>query len=241
MSGSRAGGEREVDSLTNDPFDMQMDAAALIGELVAAADPVRAVAMKKYMRDNFEFLGVGSPERRAIVKPYFVEARKDPGIDWGFVAQCWALPQREFQYAACDYLFVVRSKLGVEDAERLRVLAGSKPWWDSVDSLHRTVGYLVSKNSDLRAVMVNWASDESFWVRRLAIEHQLSLKGRTDVALLAQIVQLNLGSDEFFINKAIGWALREYSKTNQAWVRDFIETHRADLAPLSIREGSKYL
>jgi 3-methyladenine DNA glycosylase AlkD len=89
--------------------------------------------------------------------------------------------------------------------------------------------------------MLKWSQDPDFWVRRVAIEFQLLRKGETDTALLAQIIENNLGSQEFFINKAIGWALRDYSKTNPAWVADFINRHQEDLSKLSIREGSKYL
>jgi 3-methyladenine DNA glycosylase AlkD len=83
--------------------------------------------------------------------------------------------------------------------------------------------------------------DENIWLRRIAIDHQLARKDKTDTALLEQIIVNNLGQREFFINKAIGWSLREYSKTNPDWVRGFIEQHKDGLSPLSVREGSKYL
>ena len=89
--------------------------------------------------------------------------------------------------------------------------------------------------------MLEWSQDENIWVRRVAIDHQLLFKEKTDEELLGKIIQNNLGSKEFFINKAIGWSLRDYSKTNPQWVAGFIEEHREKLAPLSIREGSKYL
>lgn len=89
--------------------------------------------------------------------------------------------------------------------------------------------------------MLRWSQDDDYWVRRLAIEYQLLRKDKTNTALLAQIIQNNLGSKEFFINKAIGWALRDYSKTNPAWVSHFIQQNRVGLAKLSIREASKYL
>ena len=89
--------------------------------------------------------------------------------------------------------------------------------------------------------MLVWSLDPDFWVRRLAILHQLPLKDRTDRDLLERILENNLGSREFFINKAIGWALRQFSKTDRGWVADFIERHKERMAPLSLREGSKYL
>ncbi len=93
----------------------------------------------------------------------------------------------------------------------------------------------------MSGIMLSWSQDENIWVRRIALEFQLLLKERTDTVLLAQIIENNLGSKEFFINKAIGWALRDHSKTDSDWVARFIHTHRNTLAALSIREGSKYL
>lgn len=89
--------------------------------------------------------------------------------------------------------------------------------------------------------MLKWSTDPDFWVRRVAIEYQLLRKDQMDTNLLAKILKNNLGSQEFFINKAVGWALRDYSKTNPQWVAKFIADHRDGLAPLSIREGSKYI
>ena len=89
--------------------------------------------------------------------------------------------------------------------------------------------------------MLEWSTDEDFWVRRIAIDHQLCRKERTNTELLEKILVNNFGSSEFFINKAIGWSLRDYSKTNPDWVRNFVETHKDKMAKLSIREASKYL
>lgn len=89
--------------------------------------------------------------------------------------------------------------------------------------------------------MLIWSKDNDFWVRRVAIEHQLLRKDKMNIELLEKILENNLNSSEFFINKAIGWALRDYSKTNPEWVREFIENHVSDMAPLSIKEGGKYL
>ena len=89
--------------------------------------------------------------------------------------------------------------------------------------------------------MLQWSLDEDKWVRRVAIEHQLLRKDKMNIDLLAEIIENNLGNNEFFINKAIGWALRDYSKTNPVWVKQFIFDHQSAMAPLSIREGSKYI
>ncbi len=227
--------------VTGDPFDTQMDGALLIGEMFAAANPTNAEPMANYMRGQFPFLGIPGTVRKPIERPYFAVARKDPHPDWAFVAQCWALPQREFQYVACDYLYAVRKKLTVDDLPRIKALASSKQWWDSIDALQKTVGVVATTSPQAGAIVVEWGRDNDFWIRRLAIIHQLGRKDATDTAALREILVANLGSDEFFINKAIGWALRDFSKANPAWVSEFITEHRDGLAPLSVREGSKYL
>lgn len=227
-----------------DPFDTAMDGAGLIGEVMAAADSDRASPMAKYMRDQFPFLGVPASVRQPIQRPYFAVAREDPHVDWGFVAQCWALPHREFQYAACDFLFAVRRNLSVDDLPRIKALTSSKQWWDTIDSLTKTVGSIVASEREGGTALeqvLGWARDEDFWIRRLAILHQLGRKHATDTASLETILVANLGSDKFFINKAIGWALRDYSKTDPVWVQRFITEHRGGLAALSVREATKYL
>ena len=119
-------------------------------------------------------------------------------------------------------------------------ISKEKQWWDTIDFLTGSL-----ERSDLEtvvdALMLAWSVDEDFWVRRIAIDHQLLRKERTNTELLEQILVNNLGSDEFFINKAIGWSLRDYSKTDPEWVRTFISKYRDRMDKLSIREGSKYI
>ena len=95
--------------------------------------------------------------------------------------------------------------------------------------------------SEVDDLMLEWSLDEDFWLRRIAIDHQLGRKEKTNTELLEKILVNNLGSREFFINKAIGWSLRDYSKTDPEWVRDFIRTYGEKMDKLSVREGSKYL
>ncbi len=128
------------------------------------------------------------------------------------------------------------------DISTLRTLVETKAWWDTIDTLVKVFTELYLRYPlEMSGIMLSWSQDENIWVRRIALEFQLLLKERTDTVLLAQIIENNLGSKEFFINKAIGWALRDHSKTDSDWVARFIHTHRNTLAALSIREGSKYL
>ena len=216
-------------------------ARRLFADLRAAADGERAVQMAAYMRGQFRYLGVQTPARRKISRPFLNAAKKERLFDWDFVDACWQAEEREFQYVAADYLRKVRHLLTVADLPRVRGLAVTKPWWDTVDSLDATVGSVVAQSSEGRELILKWARDENMWVRRLAIDHQLQRKESTDVELLSSIIEANLGSGEFFIDKAVGWALRDYSKTDPEWVRAFIAEHRQAMAALAIREASKYL
>lgn len=217
-----------------------MEAQMLLKELQNLANADDARAMKAYMRGRFEFLGVKTPARRKAAKAFF---KKHGGadIDWRFVRQAWEHPFREMQYAALDYLETRKNLLRPGDLPQLKKLAQSKSWWDTIDFLDRLAGGIIAGFPETRPVILQWSRDEDIWLRRLAIDHQLLRKDQTDQHLLEQILVNNLDQTEFFINKAIGWALRDYSKTNPGWVKNFIRQHHGKMAPLSIREASKYL
>lgn len=217
-----------------------MEAQILLKELQNLANADDARAMKAYMRSRFEFLGVKTPARRKAAKAFF---KKHGGadIDWRFVRQAWEHPFREMQYAALDYLETRKNLLRPGDLPQLKKLAQSKSWWDTIDFLDRLAGGIIAGFPETRPVILQWSRDEDIWLRRLAIDHQLLRKDQTDQHLLEQILVNNLNQTEFFINKAIGWALRDYSKTNPEWVKNFIRQHHGKMAPLSIREASKYL
>ena len=128
-----------------------------------------------------------------------------------------------------------------EDIPRLKELAITKSWWDTIDNLDRIVGGIALKYPAVNRIILEWSNDDNVWLRRIAIDHQLLRKERTDTELLEKIIKNNFGRTEFFINKAIGWALRDYSKTNPEWVRNFIEKNKDKMSKLSIGEGSKYI
>ena len=217
-----------------------MNVEELVKELKTVANPDDAVAMKAYMKNKFEFLGVKTPARRKLAKTFFKQ-QTDSVIDWNFINEAWNNPYRELQYTALDYLESRQTLLTPSDLPRLKKLAQTKSWWDTIDFLDRLVESIIARFPETKEIILSWSCDEDIWLRRLAFDHQLLRKEETDTELLEKILVNNLGQTEFFINKAIGWALRDYSKTNPDWVRDFIERHRAEMAALSIREGSKYL
>ena len=206
--------------------------------LRSAANPEKAAGMKAYMRDQFEYLGIQTPQRRRLCRD-FLKAQNS--VDWEFVIKCWEQPEREFQYLAIDYLDRLKAALQPSDIPNLEKLITTKSWWDTVDGLDVIIGDVALRYPELNDAMQKWSTDENIWLRRTAIDHQLLRRDKTDTALLEQIIANNFGQSEFFINKAIGWSLREYSKTNPDWVRGFIEKHRGEMAPLSVREASKYI
>lgn len=204
-------------------------------------DEENARHMAAYMRDRFKFYGLQTPERRAVYKDVIARDKKVGVIDREFLGQCWADEHREFQYLVMDYLRAMQKFLTYEDVPFVEQFIRSKQWWDTIDGLDRTVGSIAFRDTRINELMMKWSVDDDFWVRRLAIDHQLLRKHNTDEELLEKIIVNNFGSAEFFINKAIGWSLRDYSKTNPAWVRDFIDKYRDRMAPLSLREASKYI
>jgi 3-methyladenine DNA glycosylase AlkD len=200
-----------------------------------------ALPMARYMKSHFTFLGLPRPTRDRLQKDFLRAVRREKHIDWGFVGKCWELDQREYQYLAVDYLLVLRDEMQPGDLDRLETMLTRRSWWDTVDTIAvRLVGGLGLKYPELiRPRILVWAAGKDPWLRRSAILFQLKYKEHTDPDLLGELIEMNTGSGGFFIDKAIGWALREYSKTAPAWVKGFIASH--ELAPLSFREGSRYL
>lgn len=213
----------------------------LITDLEENSNELLAESMSKYMQDKFRFLGVRGATRTEIYKKYFPDARKTKTIDWDFIENCWNKEEREFQYVVVYYLKAMQKFLKREDISRLKYLIVTKPWWDTVDLLAKVVGSLVIRIEGYDQIMIEWSKDSNIWLKRVAILYQLSLKEKVNKQVLERILVNNLGDSEFFINKAIGWALRDYSKFNPEWVREFIEKNKNGMANLSIREASKYL
>ena len=222
-----------------------MDYEKLYAEMLNYRNEEQAEKMSAYMLNKFKYIGIRTPERRKIFKDFFKEYKKEQEksekIDWDFINNCWKNEYRELQYSALDYLQVVKNILTDKDIPKLKALALSKSWWDTIDYLDMIIGGIALKYPKVNDTILQWSTDENIWLRRIAIDHQLLRKEKTNTELLEKIIENNFGQTEFFINKAIGWALRDYSKTNPKWVRDFIEKNKDKMAKLSIKEGSKYI
>ncbi len=201
----------------------------------------KAVQMAAYMKKLFSFYGLQATERRSIYKDFLKHEKKSKIIDWQFLDQCWADKHREFQYLVLDYLIAMQQFIIYDDIPKIRNYVKTKQWWDTIDGIDRIIGNIAFSDERVNKLVVEWSKDADFWVRRIAIDHQLCRKEKTNTKLLEQILVNNFGSSEFFINKAIGWSLRDYSKTNAEWVRNFIEKYKSKMDKLSIREASKYL
>lgn len=205
-------------------------------------NPEKQKQMEQYMRNQFTFLGLQASERRALAKKFLNDLTQETwqtGIDWAVIYLLWELPEREFQLTALDYLRRVEKLLVPEDLLHLQQLVLTKSWWDTIDFLAKNIGSLVQKEPQLLGEMKIWSVAENRWMRRIAILHQLRYKEATNTDLLRNIILANIDDEDFFIRKAIGWALREYAKTDEKWVRDFVFSFHNELSTLSYREATK--
>ncbi|WML41722.1 DNA alkylation repair protein [Neobacillus sp. OS1-2] len=201
-----------------------------------------AEPMMNYMKGHFLFLGIKSPLRKELEKQFFKETGvlREP-FNKELVEDLWREKEREYQYTALTYLEKIMNKLQKDDLPFMEQLITTKSWWDTVDALApKPVGKIAEMFPEVVEETIDgWAVHDNMWLRRAAILFQLKYKQKTNEKKLYQYIRQNADSKEFFIQKAIGWALREYSKTNPLSVQRFIAGQ--SLAPLSIREGSKYL
>lgn len=149
--------------------------------------------------------------------------------------RCYEDVHREFQYFVIDYLSAMQSCLTYDDIEHMKKYIQSYQWRDTIDSFDMLIGKMVLKDKRIEKLMIEWSMDDDFWLRRMAIDHQLHRKEKTNKDLLEIIIVNNFESNEIFIHKAIGWSLREYSKCNPEWVKAFIEKYYSQIHPLSVK------
>ncbi|MGW8063011.1 DNA alkylation repair protein [Streptomyces ziwulingensis] len=205
----------------------------------AAADPERAAALRAYMRDAAPFLGLTSPDRRALSRTVLAGVPRPGEPDLAAIAlRCRRLPEREYHYFAVDLLRRHVTKCSSGLLPVVRHLLTTVSWWDTVDPLSvHVVGGLVAADRDLTAETDAWIGDADRRLVRAALLHQLRYKERTDTGRLFSYCLRQGGHDDFFVRKAIGWCLREYARTGPDAVRAFVAEHGRRLAPLSVREA----
>ena len=212
-------------------------------ELTAVAVPADAAPMAAYMQHRFAFLGVKTPARRAASKGMIRHSTQGSIDDAVALAhQLRAQPEREFHYVAGDLLRANQRRLRDEHIDDLRRLVTTDAWWDTVDALASpTIGTMVLHHPALTETMDEWIDADDMWLARVAIIHQLRFGEHTDVERLHRYTLRRAADPEFFIRKAIGWALRVYAKTDPDAIRSFVDAHVDTLSPLSIREATKHL
>lgn len=205
-------------------------------------NPTQAFAMEQYLKNKFAFYGIKSPERRALQKPFLAKNRLPETNDLPtIVRELWHKEQREYQYFAIDLLKKYLRHAEPSFISLYEEMIVQKSWWDTVDLIASTlVGDLFRRFPDFLPDKPNsWTASSNMWLQRTAIIFQLKYRENTDFDLLKTYIIRGANSKEFFIKKAIGWALREYAKTNPEAVKYFLQSQ--PLAKLSYREASKYL
>jgi 3-methyladenine DNA glycosylase AlkD len=193
--------------------------------------------MSSYLRDQFPCLGITLPRLRALLRE-LPQPAPEEAVGWA--QACWALPEREYQYAGLFALQSAARRLSPACLPDIQGLITTKSWWDTVDGLAtNVVGTLVLRHRELTREMDRWVLAGDTWLARTAILHQERWKSETDAARLFRYCELRAGDREFFIRKAIGWALRSYAAVDPAAVERFVLDHEQALSGLSRREAMK--
>ena len=200
-----------------------------------------AVAMAKYMRNHFSFFGIKTEERRVIFKDIWkenqVEVKKNPRE---IALKLFSKTERELQYCAIEIIIKqLKGKYKKDDIKLIEKLLITNSWWDSVDTIAKNIlgKYLIEYPLETEKVIQRFSNSENMWLNRSAILFQLGYKQKTNFEILKSECEKHKKSNEFFIQKAIGWALREYGKTNPEAVRNFVAN--GNLKPLSTKEALK--
>jgi len=201
-----------------------------------------AAQQTEYMRFLFPYYGLKAPVRQGVQKPFLRKENLPPKSEFdALVRDLWEKPQREFQYFGLDLAIAFRKHYEKKDIALFEHMIVTKSWWDTVDMIASKVvgGYFLLYPEERVPYINKWIASNNMWLQRTAILFQLKYKEKTDTFLFSKVIHALNGSDEFFINKAIGWALREFGKSNPAWVLDFVA--KTSLDPLSHSEALKRL
>ena len=220
-------------------------AAKFQREVRAALKPLRnaerAAGARAYMRNRFVYIGISTPRRRAAVAALIRGFKPATAEELRAAAEgLWACTEREYQYVAADLLARHQAALSLDDLPWLLELAQKKSWWDTVDCLVKVVGKVVRRSGTkgVRA-MERAVRHKDFWVRRIAMLHQLSWRDECDTERLFAFAELLAAEKEFFIRKAIGWALRDYAWHDWRAVENFLKTSEGKFSGLTVREAGK--
>ena len=217
------------------------DARSLLG---AEADPERAENMAAYLKTDMAFYGVSSPVRRGLVKKLAADHRPRTNEEYRTqVIGLWEQPHREEKYLAIDWAKRHRAFISFDNIDLYEQMTVEGGWWDLVDDIAANlVGGVVRSDLDrMRPILERWLASGDMWLRRTVLICQLKSRESTDIDLLFDACARTAHETEFFIRKAIGWALRQHSKVEPHAVHHFVEQHHDELSGLSLREATKYL
>jgi len=201
-----------------------------------------AESQKAYMKYKFEFYGLKSPVRKELQKPFLIKKNLPKKEELEFIIKSlWKQPEREVQYFAQELLQKYAKQYQKNDIELFEYIITQKSWWDTVDYIASNIlgSYFINFPDQRKQHVEKWIASNNMWLQRSAILFQLKYKDNVDTELLSYSINSLLGSKEFFINKAIGWSLRQYGKYNPNWVLNFVE--RTPLENLSKREAIRLL
>ncbi|MCK0131023.1 DNA alkylation repair protein [Flavobacteriaceae bacterium F08102] len=201
-----------------------------------------AEGQKAYMRNQFEYLGLKTNDRRRLQKPFlektFLPDKKELEK---FIKALWSKPERDFQLFGQELAQRFSNDFEENDIDLLVYMITHKSWWDTVDyiAIHLLGAYFKKFPNQQQPLTDLWISSNNLWLQRSSLLFQLNYKEKLNTVLLASIINSLIGSTEYFINKAIGWVLRQYSRTNPTWVTHFVK--QTNLANLSQREALRLL
>lgn len=219
--------------------------AAVDTTLRQFADALAARSMRAYLLDQFEFLGISAPLRRKAVQAGQQHRWISPGDVLDVAQRLWDKPEREFRYTAIDVLKRHARLLEMSHVPEILSLLQRDPWWETVDGLTSVIGLVmlaqVRSGNDVQHACDQWIEHPNHWVRRCAILHQRGWRLDTDIDRLFGYAEALSAEKEFFIRKAIGWALRDYARWNPECVRRFIEQKGDLFSRLTVREASRHL
>lgn len=223
-------------------LDLKKLIDALEQLFVQHANAERAVGQARYMKNHFIFMGLSTETRRTLQKQWFSML---PNLNEQtlkvLVRMVWNKKEREFHYTALELANRYQKLLTADFFEDIEYMTRTKSWWDTVDFLAKELlGGLLVKDTALQKNMDDWIVDPAMWIRRSAILYQLNYKAATNTIKLFEYCAITMHEKDFFIRKAIGWALRHYARTNPTAVRNFVEKNHVSLSGLSKREALKY-
>lgn len=200
--------------------------------------------MKAYLKDRFELYGIRAPQRKTFFKTFWAEHKSEIKQNWQVLtAWLWQQEFRDYHYIAMDIIAKIEKTLTKNDLPLIETFITNHSWWDTVDFLaSHGIGQILKNDEDYQlSVADRYMKSDNMWLQRSAIIFQLFYKERTNQVLLFAMIDETFDSKEFFINKATGWALRQYSKTNPEAVRQYVDLQRTKMSCLTIREATKYI